>query len=66
MQFGISQARAIFTKAVNYNAKKAKNEGTEFWLDTVEECAFEDTMLLFECNEYDTYYPEYDEINFDL
>ena len=66
MQFGISQARAIFTKAVNYNAKKAKNEGTEFWLDTVEECAFEDTMLLFECNEYDTYYPEYNEINFDL
>lgn len=66
MQFGISQARSIFTKAVNYNAKKAKNEGAQFWLDTVEECAFEDTMLLFECDEFDTNYPEYDEINFDL
>lgn len=66
MQYGISQARSIFTKAVNYNAKKAKNEGAEFWLDTVEECAFEDMMLLFECDEYDTTYPEYDEINFDL
>lgn len=65
-QFLISQARSTFTKAVNYNAKKAKNEGTEFWLDTVEECAFEDTMLLFECDEYNTCYPEYDEINFDL
>lgn len=66
MQYGISQARSIFTKAVNYNAKKAKNEGAQFWLDTVEECAFEDTMLLFECDEFDTNYPEYDEINFDL
>ena len=66
MQYGISQARSIFTKAVNYNAKKAKNEGAQFWLDTVEECAFEDMMLLFECDEYDTTYPEYDEINFDL
>lgn len=67
MQFGISQARSIFTKAVNYNPKKKSvNASTELWLDTVEECAFNDMMLLFECDAYDVNYPEYDEINFDL
>lgn len=67
MQFGISQARSIFTKAVNYNPKKKSvNASTELWLDTVEECAFNDMMLLFECDEYDVNYPDYDEINFDL
>ena len=47
-KFEITQARRVFSKAVSYNPKKAKNESVEMYLDAVAEAADYETELLFE------------------
>ena len=47
-KFEITQARRVFSKAISYNPKKAKNEAMEMYLDAVAEAADYETELLFE------------------